>query len=142
MKKTLREQCPILKFEDKGDERGKLVALEGSQTVPFEIRRVFYIYDTVPGVERGQHANRNAAFVLINVSGQSKVRITDGTEEIVVALDQPMIGVYIPPMLWKVMYDFSPNSLMLILSDSHYDEKDYIRDYEEYKALRDAEENR
>ena len=74
--------------------------------VPFDIQRVFYIYESDSTVVRGQHANRESEFVLINVSGQSKVRITDGKEECIVALDKPMMGVYIPKMMWKDMYDF------------------------------------
>ena len=86
---TLRERCPILHFDDLGDERGKLVVIEGGQAIPFEIKRVFYIYDSDSTVVRGQHANRESEFVLVNVAGESKVRITDGTEEFVVVLDKP-----------------------------------------------------
>ena len=84
----LKEKCPILQFADLGDERGKLVVIEGGQAIPFEIKRVFYIYESDSTVVRGQHANRESEFVLINVAGQSKVRITDGREEFVVELDQ------------------------------------------------------
>ena len=106
--------------------------------IPFEIKRVFYIYDSDSTVVRGQHANRDSEFVLINVAGSSKVRITDGKEEIIVALDKPMTGVYIPKMIWKDMYDFSPDSVLLVLASTHYDGKEYIRNYEEYlKEMRD-----
>ena len=129
---SLKEQCPILHFGDLGDERGKLVVIEGGQAIPFEIKRVFYIYDSDDTVVRGQHANRESEFVLVNVAGESKVRITDGTEEMVVKLDKPMMGVYIPKMLWKDMYDFSKDSVLLVLANTHYDGSEYIRDYEEY----------
>lgn len=128
----LREKCPILHFGDLGDERGKLVVIEGGQQIPFEIKRVFYIYDSENTVVRGQHANRESEFVLINVAGQSKVRITDGEEEIIVELNRPMMGVYIPKMIWKDMYDFSEDSVLLVLASTHYDGAEYIRDYEEY----------
>lgn len=128
----LREKCPILHFDDLGDERGKLVVIEGGQQIPFEIKRVFYIYDSENTVVRGQHANRESEFVLINVAGQSKVRITDGEEEIIVELNRPMMGVYIPKMIWKDMYDFSEDSVLLVLASTHYDGAEYIRDYEEY----------
>ena len=128
----LREKCPILYFDDLGDERGKLVVLEGEQVIPFEIKRVFYIYDSDGDVVRGQHANRQSEFVLINVAGQSKVRITDGNEEYFVELARPMMGVYIPRMIWKDMYDFSKDSVLLVLASTHYDGTEYIRDYEEY----------
>lgn len=128
----LREKCPILHFNDLGDERGKLVVIEGGRQIPFEIKRVFYIYDSENTVVRGQHANRESEFVLINVAGQSKVRITDGEEEIIVELNRPMMGVYIPKMIWKDMYDFSEDSVLLVLASTHYDGAEYIRDYKEY----------
>ncbi len=129
---TLQEKCPILHFGDLGDERGKLVVIEGAQAIPFDIKRVFYIYDSDSTVVRGQHANRESEFVLINVAGHSKVRITDGKEEFVVSLDKPMMGVYIPKMIWKDMYEFSSDSVLLVLASTHYDGGEYIRDYEEY----------
>lgn len=129
---TLQERCKVLNFKDLGDERGKLVVIEGTQDIPFEIKRTFYIYDSDGDVVRGQHANRESEFVLINVAGSSKVRITDGKEEFIVELNKPMMGVYIPKMIWKDMYDFSSDSVLLVLSSTHYDGKEYIRDYEEY----------
>lgn len=138
---TLQEKCPILYFADFGDERGKLVVIEGGQTIPFEIQRVFYIYESDSTVVRGQHANRQSEFVLINVSGKSKVRITDGSEEFVAELDKPMMGVYIPRMIWKDMYDFSSDSVLLVLSNTHYNGEEYIRNYEEYVAIMQQEEN-
>ena len=129
---TLQERCPILHFGDLGDERGKLVVIEGGQAIPFEIKRVFYIYDSDATVVRGQHANRESEFVLINVAGKSKVRITDGKEEFVAVLDGPMMGIYIPKMVWKDMYDFSPDSVLLVLASTHYDGGEYIRDYDTY----------
>lgn len=129
---SLKEQCPVIEFNDLGDERGKLVVIEGNESIPFDIKRVFYIYGSDDTVVRGQHANRESEFVLINVAGTSKVRITNGTEEFVVELDRPMIGVYIPKMVWKDMYDFSPDSVLLVLASTHYDGKEYIRDYKEY----------
>lgn len=129
---TLQDRCPILHFGDLGDERGKLVVIEGGQAIPFEIKRVFYIYDSDATVVRGQHANRESEFVLINVAGKSKVRITDGKEEFVAVLDRPMMGIYIPKMVWKDMYDFSPDSVLLVLASTHYDGGEYIRDYDTY----------
>ena len=132
---TLQEKCPVLQFADLGDERGKLVVIEGGRAVPFHIERVFYIYESDPEVVRGQHANRESEFVLINVAGQSKVRITDGTEEFIVELNKPMMGVYIPRMIWKDMYDFSKDSVLLVLASTHYDGREYIRDYDEYLMI-------
>lgn len=131
----LKERCSIIEFKDLGDERGKLVVVEGGQSIPFEIKRVFYIYGSDSTVVRGQHANKESEFVLINVAGKSKVKITDGKEEVVVNLDRPMIGVYIPKMVWKDMYDFSEDSVLLVLASTHYDRTEYLRDYEEYKKM-------
>lgn len=132
---NLKEKCPILLFRDLGDERGKLVVIEGGQAIPFDIKRVFYIYDSDSSVIRGQHANQESEFVLINVAGRSKIRLTDGKEELVVELDKPMMGVYIPKMIWKDMYDFSVDSVLLVLASTHYDGNEYIRNYEEYVKL-------
>ncbi|MBR4609791.1 MAG: FdtA/QdtA family cupin domain-containing protein [Erysipelotrichaceae bacterium] len=129
---TLRERCPVIEFKDLGDERGKLVVIEGNDSIPFDIKRVFYIYGSDPDVVRGQHANKESEFVLINVAGQSKVRITDGHEEFIVELNRPMMGVYIPKMVWKDMYDFSQDSVLLVLASTHYDGSEYIRDYDQY----------
>ena len=127
------EQCKVLNFADLGDERGKLVVVEGEQHIPFAIQRVFYIYGSDSEVVRGQHANRESEFVLINVGGTSKVRIDNGHSEAIIELNKPMMGLYIPTMVWKDMYDFSEDSILLVLASTHYNGKEYIRDYEEYK---------
>ena len=129
---NIKDRCKIINFKDLGDERGKLVVIEGNKDIPFEIQRVFYIYGSDADVVRGQHANRESEFVLINVAGTSKVRITDGKEEFIVELNKPMMGVYIPKMVWKDMYDFSSDSVLLVLASTHYDGKEYIRNYEDY----------
>lgn len=134
------EQCKVLNFADLGDERGKLVVVEGEQHIPFAIQRVFYIYGSDSEVVRGQHANRESEFVLINVGGTSKVRIDNGHSEAVIELNKPMMGLYIPTMVWKDMYDFSEDSILLVLASTHYDGKEYIRDYEEYKKEMGAHE--
>ena len=131
----LQEKCPVLQFADLGDERGKLVVIEGSRAIPFDIQRVFYIYESDSSVVRGQHANRESEFVLINVAGQSKVKISDGTESFIVELNKPMMGIYIPKMIWKDMYDFSSDSVLLVLASTHYEEKEYIRDFDEYMKI-------
>ena len=136
----LKEKCPILHFADLGDERGKLVVIEGGKAIPFDIRRVFYIYGSDSTVVRGQHANRESEFVLINVAGKSKVRITDGKEEYIVELNKPMMGVYLPKMIWKDMYDFSPDSVLLVLASTHYDGKEYIRNYDDYLSIMKEEQ--
>ena len=129
------ELCRLLEFIEKGDDRGKLVIVEGNQDVPFEIKRLFYIYGSDRDVVRGKHANRDSEFVLINVSGTSKVMVTDGKEKQVVELTKPRQGVYLPKMVWKEMYDFSPDSVLLVLASTHYDGNEYIRDYDDYLKM-------
>lgn len=129
---SIRDQYKILEFGDLGDERGKLVVVEGNMDIPFEIKRVFYIYGSDKEVVRGQHANRTSEFVLINVSGSSKVRVDNGFEEEIIELNRPRMGLYLPTMVWKDMYDFSEDSVLLVLANTHYDAKEYIRDYDEY----------
>ena len=136
---NLKERCPIIEFTDLGDERGKLVVVEGGQTIPFDIKRVFYIYGSDSTVIRGRHANKESEFVLVNIAGKSKVRITDTFEEVKISLDRPMIGVFIPKMIWKEMYDFSPDSVLLVLANTHYDGSEYIRDFDEYLKIMQKE---
>ena len=129
---NIKDQYKILEFGDLGDERGKLVVVEGAQDIPFEIKRVFYIYGSDSQVIRGQHANRNSEFVLINVSGSSKVRVDNGFEEEIIELNRPRMGLYLPTRVWKDMYDFSEDSVLLVLANTHYDGHEYIRDYDEF----------
>ena len=121
-----------ISFQQLGDDRGHLVVIEGQRQVPFDIKRVFYIYGSDESVVRGSHANRNSEFVLINVNGTSKVRVDYGGVKEVFVLDEAHTGVYIPPMVWKDMYDFSPDSILLVLSSQHYDGAEYIRDYDDF----------
>lgn len=136
----LEEQYKILYFKDLGDERGNLVVIEGEgMDIPFDIKRVFYIYGSDDTVIRGQHANLRTEFLLVNVKGSSKVRVNNGTESAVILLDRPGMGLYLPPMLWKDMYDFSPDSVLLVLASRHYDSREYIRKYSEYLRMIEGE---
>lgn len=130
----------MLEFSQRGDERGYLVVVEGGNDIPFDIKRIFYIYGSDTSVIRGQHANRESEFVLINVAGQSKVRVKDGRgNEAVFSLNRPHTGIYLPKMVWKDMYDFSEDSVLLCLASEHYNPEEYIRDYEEFVAIVKAE---
>ena len=122
-----------LEFPQFGDERGHLVVVEGLKDIPFEIRRIFYIYGSQSDVVRGEHANRRSEFVLINVAGSSKVRAKDGKgNELIFSLNRPHTGIYLPRMIWKEMYDFSEDSILLVLSSEVYDSQEYIRNYDEF----------
>ncbi|MBO4609739.1 MAG: FdtA/QdtA family cupin domain-containing protein [Lachnospiraceae bacterium] len=126
----------MLELPERGDERGNLVVAECCSDIPFDIKRVFYIYGSDPDVIRGCHANRVSEFVLINVAGSSKVKVLDGEgNEIVYSLNRPKTGIYLPNMVWKEMYDFSADSVLLCLASTHYDESEYIRDLDEYKKI-------
>ncbi|MBR6147709.1 MAG: FdtA/QdtA family cupin domain-containing protein [Lachnospiraceae bacterium] len=126
-------EAKMLEFDEKGDERGHLVVVEAMKDIPFEVKRVFYIYGSDGDVIRGRHANRKSEFVLINVAGTSKVKVHyPNGNECVFVLNKPHTGVYIPKMVWKDMYDFSEDSVLLVLSSEHYDAEEYIRDFDEY----------
>ncbi len=129
----INETYKVLEFKEYGDERGNLVVAEGAgRDVPFDIKRVFYMYGSDPDIKRGNHANRQTKFVLINVSGSSKVLVDDGTKKEIVVLDKPRMGLFLNTMVWKEMYDFSPDSVLLVLASEHYIEDEYIRDYDEF----------
>lgn len=131
--KPLQELYEVIDFNEFGDERGNLVVVEGSgRDVPFDIKRVFYMYGSDPDIIRGQHANRKTKFVLINVSGTSKVKVDNGAETEIIELNKPRMGLFIDTMVWKDMYDFSEDSVLLVLASEHYDGEEYIREYDTF----------
>lgn len=123
----------MLSFLQLGDDRGHLVVVEGMKDIPFEIKRMFYIYGTKSDVIRGQHANRNSEFVLINLAGSCKIKVDDGKNIETIILDKAHEGIYLDKMVWKDMYDFSKDSILLVLSNYSYDSQEYVRDYNEFK---------
>ncbi len=134
---TSIDEVKTIAFPNIGDPRGYLVVCEGERDIPFVPQRVFYIYGTQKDVIRGQHANKFTEFVLINVSGKSKVKVTDiYGESRIYELNWPHTGVYIPSMIWKEMYDFSEDSVLLCLASRHYDKEEYIRDYNSFLQMR------
>lgn len=129
---NIEEQYRVLEFGEFGDERGNLVVIEGIQDIPFAIKRVFYMYGSDSTVIRGQHANRETEFVLVNVSGSSKVKVDNGFETKIIELNRPRMGLYLSTMIWKDMYDFSEDSVLLVLASENYNGQEYIRDYDEF----------
>ena len=119
-------------FQPHGDSRGQLVALEEFKDIPFQIRRVYYMYDTGAGVVRGRHAHRSLEQILICIHGSCKILLDNGREKKIVPLEKPYEGVYVANDMWREMYDFSPDAVLLVLASELYDEKDYIRDYDEF----------
>lgn len=131
-------------FQPHGDERGQLIALEEFNDIPFRIKRVYFMYDTAPGVVRGKHAHKNLQQILFCVHGSCTVLLDNGTEKKVVPLEKPYEGLYVANYMWREMYDFSADAVLMVLASELYDESDYIRNYddfleyvEEEKAKRD-----
>ena len=121
-----------VEFPPLGDDRGSLVALEALKTVPFDIKRVYYIFDTKAGVSRGFHAHKNLKQVAVCVTGSCRMVLDNGQERKEVLLDSPTRGLLIEDLVWREMHDFSPDCVLLVLASEHYDETDYIRDYEDF----------
>ncbi len=122
----------MIRFDVNGDGRGKLVALEERKEIPFRLQRVYYIYDTREGVRRGFHAHKELEQVLVCVSGSCKILLDDGVERSVVELKSPDEGLYIAHDVWREMFDFSSDAVLVVLASMSYDESDYIRDYDEF----------
>lgn len=119
-------------FQPHGDDRGQLVALEEFKDIPFEIKRVYYIYDTLSDVRRGFHAHKNLEQILICIHGSCKILLDNGHERKIVPLEKPYEGLYVANNMWREMFDFSPDAVLLVLASELYDESDYIRDYDEF----------
>ena len=119
-------------FQTHGDNQGTLVAIEGCKDIPFPIKRVYYMYGTGEHVIRGRHAHKALQQVLICVHGSCRIRIDDGEEQETVLLDQPDTGLYIPNAIWREMFDFSSDAVLMVLASEPYCESDYIRGYEDF----------
>ncbi len=122
-------------FQPHGDERGQLVALEEYKDIPFEIKRVYFMYDTLEGVRRGFHAHKSLEQILICIHGSCKILLDNGREKKVVPLEKPYEGLYVSNDMWREMFDFSPDAVLLVLASELYDERDYIRNYDEFLAF-------
>lgn len=119
-------------FPPHGDERGQLVAIEALKDLPFEFKRVYYIYDTKDGVRRGFHAHYDLEQILICVSGSCKIHLDNGFETEEVLLDKPYEGLYIANDMWREMYDFTEGAVLLVIASRPYEESDYIRNYDDF----------
>lgn len=128
-------EIKLFTFPPHGDDRGQLVAIEEGIDLPFDVRRVYYIYDTLPGVRRGFHAHLKLEQILLCVSGSCKIHLDNGHETAEVVLDKPNEGLYISNNTWREMYDFSEGAVLLVLASEHYDEADYIRNYDAFLEM-------
>lgn len=122
-------------FSSLGDNRGSLVSLESNKNIPFDIKRVYYIFNTKMGISRGYHAHKELKQVAICLSGQCKITLDNGENRESVLLDNPKKGLLIGDMIWREMHEFSEGCVLLILASEHYNELDYIRNYEEFLEL-------
>ena len=129
---ALFDQCRLVDLPKITDTRGNLSFLEGTRHLPFEIKRVFYLYDVPAGAERGGHALKKCNQFLIALSGCFDVLVTDGQMRTNFTLNRPFQGLYIPPLIWREMANFSSGSVCLVLASERYDEHDYFRDYESF----------
>jgi len=125
----------LIPLQTHGDDRGSLVALEEGYNIPFQIKRVYYIFNTKKGVMRGFHAHKNLKQVAIAVRGSCKFKLDNGTDSVEVLLNDPAQGLLIESFIWREMYDFSEDCVLMVLADSHYDENDYVRDYNAFLNL-------
>ncbi|MVG13283.1 sugar 3,4-ketoisomerase [Aeromonas jandaei] len=122
----------LIDFPALGDERGALVALESNRQIPFDIKRVYYIYGTEKSAARGFHAHKALKQVAICLKGSCRFVLDDGNERGDVLLDNPAQGLLIQSFIWREMYDFSEDCVLMVLADQYYDESDYIRDYRKF----------
>src|SRR5690554_1324709 len=121
-----------IEFLPLGDARGSLVALEGEKTIPFVIQRVYYIFGTQQGIARGFHAHRKLKQVAVCLAGKCRMVLDNGKQRQEAWLDSPTKGLLIGDLVWREMHDFSEDCVLLVLASEHYDENDYIRDYDEF----------
>lgn len=120
-------------FQPHGDDRGQLIALEEYKDIPFRIKRVYFMYDTANGVVRGKHAHKNLEQILVCIHGSCKIKLDNGLGETkVVPLEKPYEGLYVSNDMWREMFDFSPDAVLMVFASELYDESDYIRDYDEF----------
>lgn len=124
-----------IKFQPLGDQRGHLVALEAGKTVPFDIKRVYYLFGTKADISRGFHAHKDLKQVAIAVRGSCRFVLNDGENVESIILNDATTGLLIESLVWREMYDFSADCVLLVLASKHYDETDYIRDYQKFLEL-------
>ncbi|MBO1255247.1 WxcM-like domain-containing protein [Alteromonas sp. 5E99-2] len=122
----------LIDFEIKGDSRGSLISLEQYKNVPFDVLRIYYIFDTRTGVSRGFHAHRHLEQVAVCVKGRCQFHLDNGKQKEEIALDSPSVGLYIGHNIWREMHDFSDDCVLLVLASDYYHEDDYIRSYDEF----------
>ena len=132
------DSCKLIELPRIKDQRGNLSFIEGGRHIPFDIRRVYYLYDVPGGAERGGHAHRNLEQLVIAMSGSFDVVLDDGVRKKRVHLNRSYFGLYVCPMIWRELDNFSSGSVCMVLASNLYDEADYIRDYNEFLRRADV----
>ena len=127
--------CKLIELPKFNDARGNLSFIEGGQHIPFDIKRVYSLYDVPGGSERGSHAHKNLHQFIVAMSGSFDVVLDDGKEKKRFHLNRSYSGLYVCPMMWRDLDNFSSGSVCVVLASAHYDEDDYIRNYEEFLTL-------
>lgn len=141
MKKNNVYDCSLLELDrHHSDRKGDISVVENDKTVPFGVKRVYYLYDVPGGVERGGHAHKELNQLIIAVSGSFVVELDDGNIKRSFLLNRPYIGLIVKPGIWRVLKDFSSGAVCLVLASEKYDEKDYIRDYNVFLSFRNENE--
>ena len=126
------EDCKIIELPKVLDSRGNLSFIEGGQHIPFDIKRVYYLYDIPGGSNRGSHAHKDLHQFIVAMSGSFDVVLDDGQEKKRFHLNRSYCGLYVCPMMWRDLDNFSSGAVCMVLASEHYDETDYIRDYEQF----------
>ncbi|MEY2922397.1 MAG: hypothetical protein RL108_1019 [Bacteroidota bacterium] len=135
-KKHTIYDCSIIEFNKIKNRAGNISPIESMTNIPFEIERVFYLYDIPGGEDRGAHAHKECHQLLIAASGSFDIEMNDGVNKRTVSLNRPYFGLHIPPGIWAAEKSFSSGAICLVLASHKYIEKDYIRDYQEFLAVR------
>lgn len=135
MNKPTVFDCNLIYLPKVGDRNGNITFVNNNNEIPFEVKRVFYLYDVPGGEDRGAHAHKSCHQFLIAASGAFEVLLNDGKVQRQVQLNRPYIGLHIPPGIWASEVNFSSGSICLVLASHLYNESDYIREYEEYKSF-------
>jgi dTDP-4-dehydrorhamnose 3,5-epimerase-like enzyme len=130
------DQCRIIKLPKITDPRGNLTFIESQNQIPFHIQRVYYLYDVPGGAERGGHAHKELHQLIVAISGSFDVILDDGCEKKKIHLNRPYEALYVCPMIWRELNNFSSGSVCLVLASNQYTEDDYYRDYNEFKTNR------
>ena len=127
------QHCKIIDLPIIEDRRGNLTFIEGGQHIPFDIKRVYYLYDVPGGSHRGGHAHKDLHQLLIAMSGSFDILLDDGRTKFKYHLNRSYYGLYIPPMIWREIDNFSSGSVCMVLASEHFSEDDYYRDYEQFR---------